>query len=163
MFQLSTFLHLVAAVVWVGGMLFLGLVVVPALTRLPASQRGTLVGALGRRFRPIAWGCILVLVATGVANLAFRGVTWEGVASGQALESTFGRLLAAKLGLVALLVALSAAHDLVIGPAAARAAERGLPEAERWRHLASWVGRASTVLAVLAIALGVALARGLPL
>jgi len=82
MYQLSVYVHLLAAIVWIGGMLFLALAVVPVTRGLPAPERGALVGALGRRFRPVGWACIVLLLATGVVNAAFRGVTWDTVASG---------------------------------------------------------------------------------
>ena len=166
MYQLSVLVHLVSAVVWVGGMLFLALVVVPATRSLPALERGRLIGAIGRRFRTVGWICIGLLAVTGTINAGYRGVTWEQVATGNLLASPFGQLLGVKLLLVALMVGISAVHDFVLGPAATRIVERGHPKAmeraETLRRGASWLGRINTFLGLLVLALAVALVRGLP-
>ena len=166
MYYLSVYLHILSAIVWVGGMLFLSLVVVPVARNMPPAERGALFGRIGRPFRAVGWACIVLLVVTGAINSAYRGVTWESLASGHLLASDFGRILTAKLGLVTLMVALSIWHDFVLGPASARALERkdpGAPRAVatlRWR--ASWAGRVNALLALLVVALAVALVRGLP-
>jgi uncharacterized membrane protein len=166
-YQLSVFIHILSAVVWVGGMLFLALVVVPVARSLPAVERAALIGAVGRRFRVVGWACIALLIATGVINLAYRGLTWETFFSAQMLESQFGRVLLLKLALVVVMIVLSAVHDFVIGPQSVRLAESKAPaDAEQMvslRRQASWMARVNAVLALLVVALGVALVRGLPL
>lgn len=166
MYQLSVFVHILSAIVWIGGMLFLALVIVPVARDLPPGQRAALLGSLGRRFRVVGWVCIALLVTTGVLNAGFRGVTWESVLTGRVLASWFGQLLMVKVVLVAGMVGLSIVHDFAIGPASVRALERSQPaaadEAARLRRRASWLGRLNTVLALLVVAIAVALVRGLP-
>ncbi|MDP6064405.1 MAG: hypothetical protein QGI49_06405, partial [SAR202 cluster bacterium] len=68
MYQLAVLLHLLAAIIWIGGTLFLVIVIVP-LTRsgaIPRPQAVLLLRLMGRRFRPMAWAAIGVLVVTGV-------------------------------------------------------------------------------------------------
>jgi uncharacterized membrane protein len=165
-YQASVFIHVVSAAIWVGGMFFLALVVVPVARRLPPAERGALLDALGRRFRAVGWVCIALLIATGSVNSAYRGVRLESIASGRLFADQVGRLLAAKLALVAVMLALSVAHDFVVGPASVRAlAGAAGPMAERGgalRRRASWLARLNTLLALLVIALAVALVRGLP-
>ena len=166
MYQVSVLVHLLSAIVWVGGMLFLALVIVPVARKLHPAERGALVGAIGRRFRVVGWVCIALLIVTGLINTSYRGVTWESIASGQLLAGDFGRLLTAKFGLVVVMIVLSAVHDFVIGPASTRALERkdsgGTHEAAVLRRRASWLGRLNALLALVVIALAVALVRGLP-
>lgn len=164
MYQLSVFVHVVSAVVWVGGMLFLALVIAPATRQMPPAERGPLFSIVGRRFRTIGWVCIALLIATGIANVAFRGVTWGDVASGRLLTSDFGRVLTAKLAVIAVMIALSLAHDLLLGPASAAARPDPvlLQRAAALRRRAALVGRVNTLLARLVLALAVALVRGLP-
>src|SRR5689334_15277758 len=102
-------------------MLFLALVVVPATRGSPAAERARLFDLLGRRFRAVGWACIVVLLATGLINLSYRGVTWDAVASGAILASPFGRVLGLKLLLVGAMIVLSVVHDFALGPAATRA------------------------------------------
>ena len=166
MYHVSVLVHILSAIVWVGGMLFLALVVAPATREMAPDERGALFDAVGRRFRTIGWTCIALLVVTGAVNMSYRGVTWDRFFSGQLLESDFGRVLVVKLGVVTAMLGLSLAHDFVIGPASVRALERKEPDAPRaaaaLRRRASWLGRVNALLALLVVALGVALVRGFP-
>jgi uncharacterized membrane protein len=166
MYQASVLIHIISAIIWVGGLLFLALIVVPATRGLPPAERGALISALGRRFRTVGWICIGLLIITGVITSSYRGVTWQAVASGELLAGQFGRLLAVKVSLVALMVVVSLLHDTVLGPASARALVRaGAPvtrEVRRLRRASSWLARASVLLGLLVVALAVALVRGLP-
>jgi uncharacterized membrane protein len=50
------FLHVAAAITWIGGMLFIALVVVPVTRGLEdVALRRRLVQATGRRFRVVGW------------------------------------------------------------------------------------------------------------
>jgi uncharacterized membrane protein len=163
-YHLSVFAHVIGAMIWVGGMLFLALVIAPATRHLSPAERGPLFSIVGRRFRTVGWVCIALLVGTGLLNAHFRGVGWEDVASGRLFGSDFGRVLAAKLALVAVMLALSVAHDVLLGPAstAAHADPNQRARAATLRRRASWVARINAVVGVLVVALAVLLVRGLP-
>jgi uncharacterized membrane protein len=67
------FIHLLAVVTWVGGMLFIALVLVPITRRLEdAALRTRLVQDSGRRFRTVGWIALGLIVATGLGSLALR-------------------------------------------------------------------------------------------
>ena len=169
-YHLSVLVHILSAIVWVGGIAFLALVVVPVARRLTPADRAALVAAVGSRFRTIGWICIALLVVTGLINLHYRGVTWDSVASGALFITPFGRLVGAKVTLVAAMVAVSAVHDFVVGPASARAHARAgscpSPEAQAaittLRRRASWLARVTALLALAIVAVAVTLVRGLP-
>ena len=73
--SLIVWLHLVAAVSWIGGMVFLSVVLVPILKREPfASQKALLFLAMARQFRVVVWGMIAVLLFTGPLLLHQRGI-----------------------------------------------------------------------------------------
>jgi uncharacterized membrane protein len=166
MYQLTVLVHILSAIVWVGGLIFLALVVVPATRPLPPAERGALLNAIGRRFRLIGWVCIGLLAVTGTIASVSRGLTWENLLSGHYFASQFGQVLALKVGLVALMVAVSLVHDLWLGPASTRALVRDDAGAEafrrRLRRASSWTARLSLVLALAIVFLAVALVRGLP-
>src|SRR5262249_24988412 len=64
------FLHVAAALTWVGGMLFVALVLVPVTRRLEdAMLRRHLMHEAGLRFRTVGWIAMGVLVATGLVNV----------------------------------------------------------------------------------------------
>lgn len=67
------FLHVLAATVWVGGQITLaGLV--PGLRSLsPDAPR-----RVAQRFNRIAWPAYLVLIATGIWNIAAVHASWQG-------------------------------------------------------------------------------------
>lgn len=161
----SVFLHILAAIVWVGGAVFLGAVLVPAL-RHPEHRdvAPSLVMATGLRFRVVGWVSVAVLVLTGTANLWFRGFGWSDLVSGRLFAGPFGHVLAVKLTVVTLIVALTLYHDLRVGAPATRAwTERpDDPEVQRGRRAARHLGRATAALSLLAVLLGVLLVRGVP-
>jgi len=133
---------------------------------LPPVERGALFDAIGRRFRLVGWGCIGLLIVTGTLSSVYRGLSWENPLSGSYVASDVGWLLALTVGLVALMVAISLAHDLWLGPASSRAlasADTGSEVVRRRLQRASrWTARSSLVLALVVVALAVALVRGLP-
>jgi putative copper resistance protein D len=134
------FLHVLAALTWAGGMLFIAFVLVPTARRLDPPLRTRLVHETGMRFRTVAWIAIAVLVTSGLLNLWLRP-----------------ELLALprfhwKLALVVVALALAAVHDFVLGP---RAGRPGADPALRVR--ASWIARANVVLVLVVVALGLAL------
>jgi putative copper resistance protein D len=159
----SVWLHVLAAAVWIGGMVFLAAVLVPALRRPDlAAGRAALIHDTGLRFLRLGWACLAALAATGVFNLGQRAVAWSDVADPRFWQSGFGRVLGLKLGLVATILALSALHDFVLGPRAT-ALLREAPEspgAAHARRRASRLGRANLLLGLAALALGIVLARG---
>ena len=66
----SFFLHLLATVAWIGGLVMLALVVQPVLNRtVPAAQeRARLLEAILKRFQPIANLSLAVLILTGMVQ-----------------------------------------------------------------------------------------------
>jgi putative copper resistance protein D len=135
-------LHLVAAITWIGGMLFVALVLVPIVRREEPALRTRLFHAVGVRFRTIGWIALSVLVATGLGNL------W--------LHPYFLRLprFHWKLGLVALALALAVVHDFVLGP---RAGRPGAAPAVRVG--ASWIARINVLVVLVIVLLGLGLIR----
>ena len=163
LYLLSVWLHLVAVIVWLGGMLFLVLVLIPAIRRPEYREIfSPLIHRVGVRYRWIGWIALAVLVLSGITNLAYRGFGWADLWSGRLWQGPFGRTLGIKLLLVAIVFALSALHDFLVGPRATALgrADPSSPEALRWRRRAAWIGRINMLLALIIVALGVALVRG---
>ncbi|HEY8521641.1 MAG TPA: DUF4149 domain-containing protein [Gammaproteobacteria bacterium] len=162
---ISILLHILAAVVWIGGMVFLGVVLIPALRRSELGAKMVeVIHRTGVRFRNVGWACLVLLVVTGVVNLGRWGVDWQRFTSAELWGSTWGRVLAAKLALVVAALALSCVHDFLIGPrATVRLRERpGSEEAKRLRRLAGWMGRTNLLIALIIVALATMLVRGVP-
>ena len=153
--------HLLAALFWLGGMFFLGVVGAPALRRVePPALRQRLFHELGLRFRTAGWIAIAILLATGTLNLWFRGwLHWQGVlGSGAFWRTPPGQALAWKLAAVTAMLVVSAVHDFVLGPRAGRAGA-GSPEAIRMRRQAALLARVNALFGVIVVLAAVRLAR----
>lgn len=165
LYELSVWLHILAAAVWIGGMSFIALVLVPVIRRPEFhGSAAALIERTGRQFRGVGWLCLGLLVLTGVFNVAVRGGGGVGAPSPSLWTGPFGRTLGLKLLLAAAILALSAAHDFVIGPRAMERWRRSPESAEaiRLRRQAAWIGRLNLLLALIAVGLGVMLVRGIP-
>jgi len=165
LYLLSVWLHILAAAVWIGGMVFLVLVLVPVIRR--PEYRGVaapLIHWTGVRFLWVGWTCLILLAASGTFALAYRGFGWTDLWSGRVFQGPFGQTLGVKLSLVAMILLLSALHDFLVGPRATALwqANPASPEATRLRRQAGWIGRLNLLLALIVMALGVMLGRGLP-
>jgi uncharacterized membrane protein len=138
---LLRWIHVLAAITWIGGSLFIALVLVPVTRRLEdPGLRARLVQDTGRRFRTVGWVALGLLVLTGLGNLWLFPVFWASPR------------FHAKLALVLLALLLSALHDFALGP---RAGRPGADPAFRAR--ASWVARLNVLVALAIVALGLAL------
>ncbi len=163
LYALSVWLHIVAAAAWVGSMIFFAAVAVPVLRRdevRTAAPR--LMRLLGARFRVLGWAALLVLVATGVSNLYFRGIRWAALVDADFWASSFGHALACKLALVALVLVATAAHEALTGKRAVDSLERdpSSREAVRARRMASWIGRLVLLASLAILFFAAALVRG---
>jgi putative copper resistance protein D len=63
----SYLVHLIATVVWIGGIVFMALVVTPVAGSEPGCSR--FLTAIQRRFTPIANLCLAALIVTGMVQL----------------------------------------------------------------------------------------------
>lgn len=162
LYYLNVTVHVLAAILWLGGMFFLAVVGAPLLRTIePPALRQQLFQQLGMRFRTAGWWSIAVLVVTGTINLYYRGLLhWEGVfASGAFWATGMGRALAAKLFAVTSMIVVSAVHDFILGPRAGRL-RPGSPEATQMRKKAAWLARVNAILGLLLVIAAVRLARG---
>jgi uncharacterized membrane protein len=156
-FHALIWLHLLAAVSWIGGMVFLSLVLVPVLKHESVRQhRGPMIRAAALRFRLVVWLAVGVLLTTGPLLVVYRG--WPPGDPGG-----WPAALTVKLSLVVILLALTAAHDWFIGPRVGRILM--MPESSRSaseRLLvsgSSWLPRLSLLLALAILLSAVVLAR----
>ena len=146
MMVLLVWLHLLAAVAWIGGMLFLSVVLVPVLKLESfASQKAVLFRATAWRFRVVVWGAIAVLLFTGPLLLHQKGIPIMD-------PSGWPPVLTIKLGLVTILLFLTLTHDLIIGPLVGRIIQLTAESRTRFEQTlvlwSPWVARFSLFLAL---------------
>ena len=117
----SDFLHLVAAGAWLGGLLPLALVLRQS-RRSSELSRANFACTATFRFSTLGSIAVGALVLTGIVN------TWSLVGNFTALiETQYGRLLLAKLGLFAVMVGIATFNRLRLAPM--------LPDAQTSRSL----------------------------
>ena len=117
---LVRWLHLLSAITWIGGQLFILIVLLPIMRGvLPRDERTILFARVGRRYGLVSWVALVLLIVTGFLNGERRGVNWSHLSAG-----TYGRILAAKLVLVALVLVITGVHALFFGRRLTVLAER---------------------------------------
>lgn len=89
-------LHLVAAAVWVGGLITVG-ALVPALRSAGAER--PMLQAMARRFGVVSWAAMGLAVVTGAIQMVRLDYGW------------FDEPVVRKLGLVVVAIALAAGHQ----------------------------------------------------
>ena len=140
--------HLLAAMVWVGGTIALVFVGVPAIRTLEGEPRGRAMRALGLRWRPLGYGALLVAAVTGIALAAHD---WSRG------RSPFQTVLWVKVALAACLVVVSYLHNYVLGPRLQAEVREGREERTRPSLVA--VGWTSLTLTIVVPILGAVLAQ----
>jgi uncharacterized membrane protein len=161
-YYVNVTVHVLAAMLWLGGMFFLGVVGAPVVRAVePPALRQQLFQQLGMRARSLGWWAIVILLITGTLNVYFRGwLHWNGVLGEPVFwRTTTGVALAVKLSAVATMVLVSAIHDFVLGPMAGRM-KAGSPEAIAFRRRAALLARANALLGIIIVVAAVRLARG---
>lgn len=145
-------IHLVSAVLFVGGSFFIWLVVEPVSHRLGLEEaaRTRLIAQLARRFGSWSTPLLVVLVLTGLYN-----VSWYLPSTAALTTTVGGQVLLAKVVVVGALIVLIYAHGLYYGPkisALARAGDvDGLRKVRRVSRVISYTNL-GLMLVVLALA-----------
>ena len=139
--------HLLAAVVWVGGSTALIFVGVPAIRTLDGEPRGRAMKELGLRWRPLGYGALGVAAVTGIV-LAAR--EWRH-------DTAFQVVFWTKAALFVCLVVVSYFHNFVLGPRLQAEIRDGREQATRPTLVV--VGWLSYSLTLALPILGVALQR----
>lgn len=143
---LTDSVHLVAAAIWIGGIAQLALTWTGALIRHGQALRQLVMRDVLARFGRVALPTFLVVLATGVVNALI-----ELGRPAQLWESSYGRVLAVKIGLVALVALVSYVHAMRLRPRLANANPHPDPKLER-RHWSLLRREPLIGLAVLAAA-----------
>ena len=103
--------HLIAASIWVGGSIFIGIVLAPLLKTISDSIEGRLsiMIRVGRKFNKIGVPSLIVLIATGIYNsVGFI------VKPSMILSTSYGIVLLIKIILVIILIIIFAIHVRLI-------------------------------------------------
>ncbi|MGI9020896.1 MAG: copper resistance CopC/CopD family protein [Solirubrobacterales bacterium] len=135
----TDWIHLIAGAIWIGGIAQIAWAWLPALWRRSTQMRMAVMRSVLRRFGRLALPAFVVVAASGslnaIAQLGRVDALWE---------TAYGRVLAVKIGLVALIALASYFHALRLRPALLAANPHPSPKLERrhWRLLGAepWLG-----------------------
>ena len=165
MYFLSVWLHILAASVWVGGLIYTAAVAVPFALTHEVAERQRLLRGLARRFRWIGWASIGVLFITGLGNLTLRlsPIKLSQVFNGEVFNpEKVERLIAIwlpwKLMLVIVMIGLMAFHDVTSIQAAKRS--EGSSDTASGNRAGSRAAALATLVAILVLYVSVRLVRG---
>src|SRR2546422_3832011 len=166
MYFLSVWIHILAAAVWTGGLIYTAAVAVPFALTQPVDERQRILRGLARRFRWIGWGSVVVLIITGIGNLVLRltPIKFSQIFNGdvfnpEKVERLIAIWLPWKLMLVVVMIALMAFHD-VTSIQVARRYEEGSPDSAPGNRAGSRAAALATLIAILVLYVSVRLVRG---
>lgn len=143
----TDWVHLLAGAVWIGGIAQIALAWLPGLWRRSPETRMAVISSVLRRFGRIALPAFLIVVASGSINALTQ------LGSVEALwETAYGRVLAVKIGLVALIALASYLHAVRLRPALLASNPDPSPRIERrhWRLLGAEPWLAGGVIVAVA-------------
>lgn len=153
MLKFSLFLHIVAALFWIGGMLFLTLVVAPFLKTIQdVKERSRIYQIVGKGFRFWGWVAISIMVITGPLNLYLMGMPLSNLIDPSFHSTSYGKALDVKISFVVLIIMTSLLHDFIFGPKA-----RNSPACS---FIAKWLGRSNLFIALTIVLFAVFLRLG---
>ncbi len=152
-YYISVFVHIVCGAFWIGGMLFLPLIILPGIKGHP--DRINILYKTGIKFRFYGWVALSILLITGLLNIYLRGLPFTWIF----FEKTnYGNLVIYKFFIFISIIIISAIHDFFIGDKAIEAMQKNLNP--KLKYIARWSGRINLLLALIMAFLGVIISRG---
>ena len=113
---LIVWIHLVAAITFIGGLVYVHLILRPVIfqSQEPESHTREVLRRTGLRFRTVTWMSLITLILTGAFNMLSEGGSAR-------IETEWGVILMLKLFLFAIVFGLVLVHDFVLDPYASTA------------------------------------------
>jgi uncharacterized membrane protein len=120
----TTWVHLLSAVVWIGGIFFILFIAIPVAGKT-LDQPGKIMGPLSKRFVPLANISIFLVIASGL----IMSISSHDFADPSGLSGSRAQTLVAKILLVVIMTSVHFYRGLILGPGIARlSSEGGHPE-----------------------------------
>src|SRR4030095_7732266 len=149
-YYISVWLHIVGAAFWIGGMLFLPLVLLPGIKNNP--DRQNLLMATGLKFRFYGYIVLAILFVTGLLNIYLKGISFS---LNFFIMTRYGQLVELKIILFVLMLTISLMHDVIVGRKAIEQMEN-----QKIKLIARWTGRLLLLIALIMAYIGVMISRG---
>lgn len=153
--------HLVSASIWVGGSIFIGIVLAPLLKTISDSVEGRLsiMIRVGRKFNKIAMPSLAILIATGLYNS-----TGYIAKPALFLSTSYGIVLTIKIILVIILIVVFAIHVRLIRSHTQKNIETGQLSSQLLQKLRSKIillGRLTVIISVTILLMAALLHSGI--
>ncbi len=147
---LIMWVHLVAASIWVGGSIFIGIVLAPLLKTFSDSIEGRLsiMIRVGRKFNKIAIPSLIALIVTGIYNSSNLLSKPSLI-----LSTTYGEILVVKVILVIILLITFAIHVRLIRSEVEKKIESGQISEERLQKIRSKIITLGRITVIVSIAI----------
>jgi putative copper resistance protein D len=149
-YYISVWLHIIGGAFWIGGMLFLPLVLLPGIKDHP--DRKNLLMATGLKFRFYGYIVLAMMFITGLLNIYLRGLSFS---FNFFIMTRYGQLVELKIILFVLMITISLLHDLFVGRKAIEQTEN-----QNIKLIARWTGRLLLLIALVMAYIGVVISRG---
>ena len=153
--------HLVAASIWVGGSIFIGIVLAPLLKTISDSIEGRLsiMIRVGRKFNKIAVPSLIILIASGLYNSS-------GYLAKPSLflSTNYGLILVAKIVLAIILIITFIVHVRLIRTKVERqieSKELSAAEIQKLRSKIITLGRITVIVSVAILLMAALLHSGI--
>jgi len=158
---LITWAHLVSAAIWVGGSLFIGVVLAPLLKTITesAEQRLAIMIRVGRKFNRIAIPSLVILIITGIYKSYSLLIKPELIFS-----TNYGTILVIKIILVTILIGIFITHVRIIRPQIEKKIELKEMSNDSFQKLRSTIislGRIIVIISVIILLLAALLNEGI--
>jgi uncharacterized membrane protein len=108
----AAWLHLIATVIWIGGIAFILFIAMPSARQIMGTDAGKLMGDVSRRFTPMANYSIALLVLTGAIIAALN----NSFSNSAILENNWIIILAVKHILVFTMIVIHFFRGLILAP-----------------------------------------------
>lgn len=108
---ISGSLHILAAITWIGSMIYHQFAVAPALNKsLGSTKTHAVRGLIMKNFSPLTWTSLIVLIATGIYAAVDKGNKFTSWTSGPGLVLTIKSIL------VGVLITILILQTFIYGP-----------------------------------------------
>ncbi|MCG6143590.1 hypothetical protein [Leptospira bandrabouensis] len=153
-------LHVLSAMIWVGGMIFYVIVFIPVI-RNPElkDQKLRLLQLTAIQFRNISYFIFAIFIFSGTGILYLKGFFQNGI-NWKLWASNIGFMFIAKIGLFTVLFLSSLYHDFVTGPKTFTYLTTDPVRFERYRKTSSFFGRFNLLVSLTIAIFGIFVSRG---
>jgi len=150
-YYISVWLHVIGGAFWIGGLLFLPLVLLPGIRDHP--DRKKLLQSIGLKFRVYGYIVLGIVFITGLLSIYFRGISFS---SQPFTESRYGALVTLKIILFVTMMMLSLFHDLLVD----KKAGTQMPDDKVLKMISKWTGTVLLIISLVIALIGVMISRG---